>query len=869
LVPVVVPGLWADLRFVRRFLWGSIDERVLARRFNADSDGDSDAVERVVAWDKVIRDSAAAVESAELPWASTRLMMESKSDSHDGEDGESGTSEHLPGEVVGTAKEPSSKTPATSPAVSMLEGIPCVEVDWRTGLWSIASLPSASAVTSFFNQLVAATGLPTVDDSQIPGINAVSSQWALFESSEVGAASLPSNSWASLDLSDEEENLVGIAAAILGGKFTAGLLWASMLTGRFPASAGWGAVPRGTLARFLDRVQLNFVVSSRRSAFLEGSLTNPNGDVYRRVYEIVEDVGAPVSSYAYRVGNWIDSSLVQQPPQSTFIAKMHHSNPYVKLRSNMIQDSLGTPLSKLIGMEGLPENWALPILWSEAEVSGVFRGQFAGFPKSTHEDKKGTEVQEAVRNVASEIDKLIATGGKDLGGLTVAQVFGVLLAFGGITSPPIVPGLGSFTGATVLLGVLLVAVGWEINEAFEDLPEALRKAVEDENAYHEAVYWLLRGLSDIDLQGLIGKIDDLAGKIAHLVGDESTSLDGLAFLHGLDGDELWTLAQAFESGGTNSPDPIILLGDCFEEYASSFRATFSRWAIPATASFTEGSYVLPSHHEDYHDVAEAVAELFVAIQPTYDAAVVFDLVGMLVAQLLKLDDELVALADWIVVKGLIGDLVTAALVEGGFGMILEALGGVTPSDIVRFYVRQVLTDNFIEYVGTTEDIDASCLHDVFCWMRRKEQRDALEAALGAPEPFELDRDVLVEAMALQFVPDLPSIVLRYGGAMKRIVEDIGASTSSSLSEIVDLADVGSMRAWLRTARDDSCLKDLRGAWVPDLGEPESESGWPANVFEDPKVVMAMPGHLGYGADDSSDEKTEVVAGVHIVDREDP
>jgi hypothetical protein len=210
--------------------------------------------------------------------------------------------------------------------------------------------------------------------------------------------------------------------------------------------------------------------------------------------------------------------------------------------------------------------------------------------------------------------------------------------------------------------------------------------------------------------------------------------------------------------------------------------------------------------------------------PVLDIARMFDTAGIVAERLVELDDVLLASATLSLGDSFVGTESRRVLVELGLPLLSDALGGLRPAELLRFLVRQVLTDQLIQ--GFQDRYDAACMYELVCWNLRADYRDRVEAALGplveVPLTDLLDADDPRDAVLLDAAP-WPSLWLRgcllssRDGALGRIIEAYLQirGDATRFHEILDPCDLGTLIDWMGDARL-PCLE----TWIEDHQPPE-------------------------------------------------
>lgn len=633
----------------------------------------------------------------------------------------------LPNALLSASLENAREVSFQMPALDeMMDQVPCANPDG-----SIGAMPTREEVLSWFNDVVFINNQPV-------------NTWYGYA---LANAILPV-SWAD-PLTTEQQNFLDWAVRLLSSKLFQ--LAVHHLKNRqtvFPYPRSWGErAPRGERRlrvpweRLFDRLHIN-------CTFTDGAA------VLRR--------------------DWYDSNNgIQSLPTTYFgVAPNYSSHPYIRLRRYLAKEALGSALNEFVGAASVPENFVLPLEWSEAIYSGV---------SMDLEFKIPSELRGTLRNI---VDAINPDSGE-------ARDF-------------------NSTQSKIYWAFLVARfLGFERNQFAENV----ERAVEADYA-NDTIAEIMNAIGAADW-------DNLYAGIVGLVASRSDAvLEGIG--PDLSNDEWFTLQRMFSSAsvvdGMERPFPTILLGESFVTYAERFSGFSHGWGPEGGAAWMAG--VVNSQRRAY----EAWHEWWSKVQPSKDVAYVFDMTAMVLKQLIHTDDAVVALSELVGMEGVLAHVLRSALFEKRLFHLFDALGGASPVEIISFYVRQFLTDSF--FVAHPA-VDPLCLYPVFCWMDNPSKRDAIDAALGQPAALGMDGLVV----AYRFGGALQSIVQSIQSAVGDS-DDGTVDFVKILREQISESDALALRTWVLGAKL-SCLKDVtvrrmepnwtysRGV-APDSFDPELE-----------------------------------------------
>ena len=498
---------------------------------------------------------------------------------------------------------------------------------------------------------------------------------------------------------------------------------------------------------------------------------------------------------------WTNVNGVVQEPQVTCFARALPTNAFVRLRLRLSDSST---LGSVVGLTAPPDAFALPLAWGEAVHSGLGKDVLAELPDDT---------KRSLNKWADDLEKAIGKGADAIAwGSVVAALTGTLLGS---------PALGA------ILGVLGAEVS-VLEHSLSGWPAALRAAADANANLNDSAYHLLEMLRSTQFKGLFG---------SHL--ESALNLDKQVFVVGTTPDDTHTVEYAMRPDKAPKGFPAaILLGDVFAEYANQFGAHPKVKGTP----FVEGDAPVPSVAATQQDAARLWTTWWNDAQPTLDLAYLIDTASMVLEQLVNIDDALLAAADLALGDGLVAAIVRRGLVDQGLDRYVDALAGVSPGGAIRYLFRQLMTDQFIDWIGVKQGVKASDVHPIFRWMNSETKRASIDDVLGpiaeATDEAAGSMSALVSGFRLLFgyaaVNPYEPMQLRGAflaglpddqrGALGRAISAISANSSSptAAAKAVSYADLGMLRGWLELARA-SDLVDIHGDLEPDWS-PHSSSG---------------------------------------------
>jgi hypothetical protein len=517
----------------------------------------------------------------------------------------------------------------------------------------------------------------------------------------------------------------------------------------------------------------------------------------------------------WRMAEWVSHDGKTMPPQTTIFGRRHGLNGFYTLDGRL--SSSGTPLGSLVGLTEQPDTFALPLDWSEAVHSGLAEGLEA--------------------KLSSDLQKRLASFGDDVkagvDALDAATFWGRLF---GALSIPLGPG-------GPIAAILLTGVTSSLADAIDHWPAALKRAAANDAYLDDVGYELLHMLRVTDYDGVFEK------KIEDALGTD----DNVLFI-GVSPTVVKDIESALRPSTTSGFQPMILLGDLFAYYAQHFgRTPFQVGGIAEKTVVVNQEIANDLWTEWWNDA-----------RPTLDLAYLLDTAGIVLEQLLHLDDALLAVNSLAAGEGIVASALRDSLDTQDLGPLSEGLGGASPSAILRFAFRQLWTDLFMDWIGKeqegttgTDQIRTVDLYPVFNWMGSKKKRDQIDAVLGpvlevtpenagslykAYQAFALvwgytDHPLSVRGWMLPNAADADR------GAFGRIITALFGPGIDGIT----LGDIGLVRDWLQSARE-SRLDDLREQLEPNWDFPSSDG----------KIPDDLPGldEAGHGPPDSGESDSQ-------------
>lgn len=604
--------------------------------------------------------------------------------------------------------------------------------------------------------------IPDVTESD----TAVLDQWWAFpaprDASLWSAAGDPWRDWYT-DLSDLEQAWVNECCSILGGPLfrflvqsLKGLTKLDGETKTYPDSVGYLPSSRYTTERLFDRLHIN-------------------------CYYVTDFAG---DTSPYRLGSWWGTDQTWHAPLITRFVARSEDSPVYKVRRT-IASGAGTPLAIVVNASAVPDSYSLPLYWPEAVYSGLSPDVTASIPDDVRLSIQNTmgDGEGAIEQFRATAEVITVAAGASN---TLSSLFALFTLAADI-------GVGWFatliTDVDTLLRDLSTASeqGW-LNDAMADALEAVR----DTSTLHKVV----TGFTGLDHSEYWSMA--LALRTDNVPSDRASDSTEEAF-------PFFT----FDQGTEHAQEPLVHLGPVFLGYAATF-------AVDRDDQYASGQGTdLTTNVSDTQRHALDLWNQWVRDSaPTRQLAALFDSIGMIVEQLIYLDDAVLAVADLAFTEGMIGNLVRTTLQGKGLNYVSETLGGASPGQLVRFALRQLLTDLFIDFaVGQGWAESADCLYTIFCWMNSESKRDAITEVFGELKPL----GELVPAVA-EFLPVGFTMRDLEAGTLFTTLSGVGAAlgTGGTVDEtLIDSNGLASIRRWLDSTRE-SCLPNLLDSLRPDF-----------------------------------------------------
>ena len=493
-----------------------------------------------------------------------------------------------------------------------------------------------------------------------------------------------------------------------------------------------------------------------------------------------------------RTPYWTAHDGSHMDPQTTVFARRHPENAMHALHRKLAKGS--GALGALVGLADEPEDFAFPLAWSEAVHSGLGEDVVAALPEDVRDRLEGfaDDVEDGIEGLGS------ATFWARLGGV------GLLAA-----------GAAPLGGMALLAGAATDRLG----DAIAHWPAALRRAADEDATLDDVAYELLHMLRVTDYDGVFERAIEGA-----------LELDEKVLFVGLSHQEVLDLERALRPG-SSSPEPMIVLGDAFAENAKLFGNT------PFALGTTQFKDVVSTQRHAHG----LWTRWWNSARPTVDAAYVLETAGIVLQQLMHLDDAVLALEGLANGEGIVAASLRSSVADQGQAAFSDALGGTSLSGAARYLLRQTLSDLFIDWVAADEEAqdvpeaeraDPAGIRAALPWMRGSGKRTAIDAALG--RVVEVDADSAGELYPgftfLRALLDLgPQTALRTRawllpglpdadrGAFGRLLSALSASATSDLpAPDISLADLGYIREWIIDARQSSAVElksQLEPSWT--------------------------------------------------------
>jgi hypothetical protein len=661
---------------------------------------------------------------------------------------------------------------AANLGLDMVEEIPTVRQ--VNGVWETGKMPTSAGVQTFIGKLTAEYLQPITNFAPYSSmdIHDFNRWWDTYRS-----VHSPINDWAT-SLTDHEEALLEYACKVLSSNAVGTTVLVLKQSGIYPANwSSMNGLFRSTTERLFDRLRLNHIKYS-----------------------------GTVKRWPVWWGHDQNESPKEYPPLTTVFGRRHDDNGFYLLRKKL--SSGYNTLGDIVGLTEAPDNFAMPLQWTEAIFSGLVPDVKAKLSES---------VRDSLDDFADDLESAVNSASN-------TSLWGGII--GGIAA--------TLFGAPVL-GGLLVLFGSQSNKLVNSIdhwPGKLRSAGAEGGELNDTAYYLLNMLRTTDFKGLFGnKLED------------ALDLDNKVFMLDLYHDQVQDVEYAMRPDLVNSAvtfQPMILLGDTFASYASGFGVNPKYGVNP----FKQGEMKGPDNVvSKQRNTAKLWTTWWNDSQPTLDVAYVIDTASIVLEQLLHIDDALLALNDIAVGDGAVAMIVRRVLSDRGLTRFVDALGGASPSAALRYFFRQLLTDLFIDWFRVKEDVAATDLYPLFTWMNTRTKRDRIEDALGPLVEVTPDNAGgmwgMISALRtlFEYVPDpqlsgnpgdklmlrgafLPGARNNQKGALGRIFELFGQYPDDPERAVNEIShcDLGNLRGWLELARLSHLvgLKDsLEPAWSYD------------------------------------------------------
>ena len=402
---------------------------------------------------------------------------------------------------------------------------------------------------------------------------------------------------------------------------------------------------------------------------------------------------------------------------TTLFARVHPENPALLLRQRL--STGGGALGGIVGLPPDPFALVFPLDWTAAAKYPIVAPQLAGT------DKDPLLVTDATSAALTKVaDAIWNPDGGDTGFagdwyLILADIFLILLLQ-----------LNAFFQIAVRLG--------KLKHQFHELADDFRLAAAQPDLLcttRVVLDGILRLQATIRFGSEALVVPDV---VQQLTGVDSDGLRAIA-------DSLpWSVPElglVFHGLG----DPAVLLGDVADRYAQLLGLDEAT-AAPEVHGGATGDNVPNGLFVVGIATAPPGAPLeaggwyawWNAAQPTYGAALVFDLCGIVLAQVIELDDLLLWAAGIADGEGLLAKTVRQQMYTAGMRIGSAGLNGASVTAIVRYLFRQILTDLFFGYLdGKGVAYDTDCTLQLFPWMDSAAKRAIVDKVLGPVQAFTL------------------------------------------------------------------------------------------------------------------------------------
>ena len=416
-----------------------------------------------------------------------------------------------------------------------------------------------------------------------------------------------------------------------------------------------------------------------------------------------------------------------------FVAMNSAANP---VRELLFEGSLGV-FGKLLVPDPddrLASSWVWPLNWATAtpalptgftwDDAGLTEDPFT-LPEVAREGLFDEE--DATKDLAQSVSEVLESEGMS----TAQTVLRVLtVAFGALAlTAPVNP------LATAIFGLFAAAsasAAFAVNSvvgALEVLRTRLKAAASADLRMTVAVATIIFGVKEFleGVDGLFGGVGGLsASELEQLVqslapaGSQSTTI--ALPLTGEKDVSLWPIVD--------QPTPITLLSGAEVDFPFFDYETLNFTGEDDLANVLVGEYTL-FNHADWLDRA----------YPTIQFAYEVELAARLLALGMTAESAFCAVPALAALEGTLGYHMKDGLSSSkDMACLAEILDGLSIADLVAFLWKQAVVDNFIQHwLNAATDRDPDCLHEIFCWMRWRSNRDILVQVLG-PVAAEADSD---------------------------------------------------------------------------------------------------------------------------------
>lgn len=530
---------------------------------------------------------------------------------------------------------------------------------------------------------------------------------------------------------------------------------------------GWGGQApfavagdfRSLLDRLFDRLHVNHtkVTSGARQGVFRTACVHPNPD--GGISTWAGEVFAPQTTFFCT-----ERGLEDIETSDPFLLRMAEANQAlatVREHLHRSSDECTTLLGLFLGgLESPPDCWAFPLDFRQANLNGLFGGA-----PLTLDDETKAQFADLLPDIedAVALFEEIAGAGENIEDefpfwTWVARRLGLddkaadTELFAGVTAEDFVEGAA------------------DIADTLESVKRHIERVSGEESAsdtLSDSLYYLLSacdGVNDIfDRMGEIG-LDGLG--FGRLWDGYLQTVFGKADLGDLAAGfypatfsaipEAFDSPREFDGDATVTLMPqMVVLGGPILDHSIRYNQFYSsdEEQVEASAPVPDPPYNLPIGSSPLYangEYALTIWDLWYArVSPTLDAARAFDTAGIVAQQLVNLDDLTLALFREKEGSGSLADGILGILDDVGqpWRLDLNALVTFTPGEVVRYLVRQLATDLFIEHMVRHKGADREQLYTLFCWMDSEDNRSNIDLALG-----EL-REVELPEAYLEFIQD--------------------------------------------------------------------------------------------------------------------